>query len=118
MAKAAQLALGDRAVAVTGTSASLAVGELDESIGLARQIGIRHEVIQTDELAIPGYQENTANRCYFCKTELFREGRSDRRTIGRGRRVRRLQSRRSREHRPGSGPAGSGRLPARWPSAG
>lgn len=71
LAKAAQLALGSRAVAVTGTSASLAAGELDESIELARQIGIRHEVIQTDELTIPEYQENTANRCYFCKTELF-----------------------------------------------
>jgi pyridinium-3,5-biscarboxylic acid mononucleotide sulfurtransferase len=71
LAKAAQLALGDRAVAVTGISASLAAGELDESIDLARQIGIRHEVIATDELAIPQYQENTGNRCYFCKTELF-----------------------------------------------
>ncbi|MGD0899550.1 MAG: ATP-dependent sacrificial sulfur transferase LarE [Thermoguttaceae bacterium] len=71
LAKAARMALGDRAIAVTGTSASLAAGELDESIALARQIGIRHEVIQTDELAVPGYQQNTANRCYFCKTELF-----------------------------------------------
>jgi uncharacterized protein len=71
LAKAAQLALADGAVAVTGTSASLAVGELDESVEVARQIGIRHEVIQTDELAIPEYQENKGNRCYFCKTELF-----------------------------------------------
>ena len=45
VAKAAQLALGDRAVAVTGTSASLAAGELDEARELARLIGIRHEVI-------------------------------------------------------------------------
>lgn len=71
LAKAAQLALGDRAVAVTGVSESLAVGELDEAKDVARQIGIRHEVIQTGELAIPAYQENTANRCYHCKTELF-----------------------------------------------
>jgi uncharacterized protein len=71
LAKAAALALGDRAVAVTGTSASLAAGELDESLALARQIGIRHEVIHTDELAIPGYQANAADRCYFCKSELF-----------------------------------------------
>ncbi|MGA2617265.1 MAG: ATP-dependent sacrificial sulfur transferase LarE [Thermoguttaceae bacterium] len=71
LAKAAQVALGDRAVAVTGSSASLAVGELDESVALARQIGIRHEVIQTDELANAEYQQNTGNRCYFCKTELF-----------------------------------------------
>ena len=71
VAKAAQLALGDRAVAVTGVSASLAGGELEECRELARQIGIRHEVIRTDELSIPGYQANSGNRCYFCKTELF-----------------------------------------------
>jgi uncharacterized protein len=71
LAKAAQLALGERAVAVTGQSASLAVSELDEARELARQIGIRHEVIQTDELAIPAYQANLPDRCYHCKTELF-----------------------------------------------
>ncbi len=73
LAKAAQLALGDRAVAATGVSASLAVGELDQAAEVARQIGIRHEVIETGELSIPQYQENTANRCYFCKTELFEQ---------------------------------------------
>jgi uncharacterized protein len=71
LAKAAQLALGDQAVAVTGVSASLAAGELEECRALVRQIGIRHEVLQTDELSVPGYQENTGNRCYFCKSELF-----------------------------------------------
>jgi len=71
LAKAAQLALGERAVAVTGVSASLAVGELDAAKELARQIGIRHEVIDTGELSIPQYQQNTADRCYYCKTELF-----------------------------------------------
>ncbi|MHB8899764.1 MAG: ATP-dependent sacrificial sulfur transferase LarE [Thermoguttaceae bacterium] len=71
LAKAAQLALGDRAVAVTGASASLAAGELDECARLAAEIGIRHEVLQTDELSNPDYQKNDANRCYHCKTELF-----------------------------------------------
>ncbi len=71
LAKAAQLALGKKAVAVTGVSASLAVGELDEAKEIARQIGIRHEVIETGELSIAEYQQNTANRCYHCKTELF-----------------------------------------------
>ncbi len=73
LAKAAQLALGNRAVAVTGRSASLAVRELDEATELARQIGIRHEVIDTNELAIPEYRANTSDRCYHCKTELFGE---------------------------------------------
>jgi uncharacterized protein len=71
LAKAARLALGDRAVAVTGTSASLAAGELDECLELARLIGIRHEVIRTEELSNPEYQKNTADRCYHCKTDLF-----------------------------------------------
>jgi pyridinium-3,5-biscarboxylic acid mononucleotide sulfurtransferase len=71
LAKAAQVALGDRAVAITGVSASLAVGELDEARQVARQIGIRHEVVETGELAIPAYQANQADRCYHCKNELF-----------------------------------------------
>lgn len=71
LAKAAQLALGNRAVAVTGASASMAVGELDECRELARQIGIRHEVIETNELSIPAYAANRADRCYHCKNELF-----------------------------------------------
>jgi uncharacterized protein len=71
VAKAAQLALGERAVAVTGTSASLAAGELDEARELARLIGIRHEVIATDEFADPDYVRNAPDRCYHCKTELY-----------------------------------------------
>lgn len=73
LAKAAQLALGDRAVAVTGVSASLARGEFEECRQLAQRIGIRHEVLETGELANPEYQKNTADRCYHCKTELFVE---------------------------------------------
>jgi uncharacterized protein len=71
VAKAAQLALGARAVAVTGTSASLAAGELDEARELARLIGIRHEVIATDEFSNPDYLRNASDRCYHCKTELY-----------------------------------------------
>ena len=71
VAKAAQLALGPRAVAVTGTSASLAAGELEEARELARLIGIRHEVIATDEFSNPDYLRNAPDRCYHCKTELY-----------------------------------------------
>ena len=71
VAKAAQLALGDRAVAVTGTSASLAEGELEEARRLAQLIGIRHEVIQTEELSDASYTSNGPDRCYHCKTELY-----------------------------------------------
>jgi len=71
VAKAAHLALGDRALAVTGTSASLAEGELDDAAALARLIGIRHEVLSTDEFSNPQYLANAPDRCYHCKTELY-----------------------------------------------
>jgi pyridinium-3,5-biscarboxylic acid mononucleotide sulfurtransferase len=59
------------AVAVTAISPSLASGELEEAKQVAARIGIRHEVIRTDEFSRPGYRENAGNRCYFCKTELY-----------------------------------------------
>lgn len=71
VAKAAQLALGELTVAVTATSASLAAGELDDARRLAALIGIRHVVIETDELANPDYVRNAPDRCYHCKTELY-----------------------------------------------
>jgi uncharacterized protein len=71
VAKAAQVALGDSAVAVTAVSASLASGELEEAERTARLIGIRHRVIHTQEFENPNYTANPANRCYFCKSELY-----------------------------------------------
>ncbi len=71
VAKAACLALGDQAVAITGTSASLATGELEQAVEIARLIGIRHQVIQTEEFAQPAYLRNAPDRCYHCKTELY-----------------------------------------------
>ena len=73
LAKAAQLALGDRAVAVTGVSPSLPDGELAESRRLAELIGIRHEVISTNEFSSAEYVRNDSDRCYHCKTELYRQ---------------------------------------------
>ncbi len=63
--------LGDRAIAITAISASLASGELDQAAALARLIGIRHEVIATGELADPDYVKNGPDRCYHCKSELY-----------------------------------------------
>ena len=71
VAKAAAIALGDKAVAVTGVSASLASGELEAAEELARQIGIRHVVVNTDELKQDGYTRNAPDRCFHCKTELY-----------------------------------------------
>jgi len=71
VAQAAQVALGDQAIAVTAVSESLAQGELEEAEALARRIGIRHRVIRTEEFADPNYLRNQTDRCYFCKTELY-----------------------------------------------
>ncbi|MBL9083600.1 MAG: ATP-dependent sacrificial sulfur transferase LarE [Planctomycetales bacterium] len=71
VAKAARLALGDQATAVTGVSSSLASGELDEAARLAQLIGIRHETVATQEFAEPAYLANAGDRCYHCKTELY-----------------------------------------------
>ena len=71
VARAAQQAFGDDAVAVTAVSPSLASGEREQAEQLAQQIGIRHVVIETDEFDNPDYLKNEPNRCYFCKTELY-----------------------------------------------
>lgn len=73
VAKAAAMELGDRAVAVTGVSASLAEGELEQATALARMIGIRHEHLATGEVSNPEYAANAPNRCFHCKTELYTE---------------------------------------------
>ncbi len=71
VAQAAQIALGNATVAVTAVSESLAEGELEEAEALARQIGIKHRVIRTEEFADPNYLRNGTDRCYFCKSELY-----------------------------------------------
>jgi uncharacterized protein len=73
VAKAARLALGDAAVVVTGASASLADGELEEAQHVAELIGVRHVVVQTSEFDNPNYVANAPDRCYHCKTELYGE---------------------------------------------
>ena len=63
--------LGERALCVTGQSASLAGYQSAEAEKLAERFGFHREVIQTAELLDPRYQANAPNRCYFCKTELY-----------------------------------------------
>lgn len=71
VARAAQLACGDDAVAVTAVSPSLAAGELDEARALAQLIGIRHVTIETDEFDDARYAQNAGDRCFYCKHELY-----------------------------------------------
>ena len=71
LAAAARDVLGQAALAVTAVSPSIPTSEVEEARRLAGQIGIAHEVIETQEMEQPGYVENSPQRCYFCKDELF-----------------------------------------------
>ena len=71
VAKAAFLALGDQASAVTADSASVPRAEIDDAKRLAEQIGITHQIVQTDEFEDPNYLRNDGSRCYHCKSELY-----------------------------------------------
>ncbi len=71
VAQAAQLALGDRAVAVTADSPSVPRSELADARRLAERIGIRHRIVRTEEFEDPDYIRNDGTRCYFCKSELY-----------------------------------------------
>jgi uncharacterized protein len=65
-------ALGaDRVLAVTGVSPSLPARELDGVKSLARQLGVELTLVDTNELARPGYVANGPDRCFHCKTELY-----------------------------------------------
>ncbi|NOY64082.1 MAG: ATP-dependent sacrificial sulfur transferase LarE [Nitrospirae bacterium] len=65
--------LGERVIAVTATSPTYPESELREAIELAESMNVRHLVISSNELEIPGFSENSTNRCYHCKNELFRK---------------------------------------------
>ena len=68
---AAHKVLGERVLAVTGRSGSVASGQIEEAGRLAKDLGARHVILDTEELDNPLYVENPTNRCYHCKTELF-----------------------------------------------
>src|SRR5712692_4284234 len=63
--------LGSKAVALTAVSPSLSSSEKGDAQHLASSFGVRHEIIESNELSNPGYAQNAPNRCYFCKTELY-----------------------------------------------
>ena len=73
LAEAAKRALGDNALAVTAVSDSYPEREMKAAQDIAKQIHIRYETINTDELETEGYASNPTNRCFFCKTELFEQ---------------------------------------------
>jgi uncharacterized protein len=63
--------LGDKVVALTALSPSVAPEEAEEAQALATAMGARHIMLPSNELANPSYVQNGANRCYFCKSELY-----------------------------------------------
>jgi uncharacterized protein len=71
LARAAREAVGERAVLVTADSETYPARELAEARHLAALLGMRHLVIETRELDNPDYARNPADRCFFCKEELF-----------------------------------------------
>lgn len=72
--KAAIDTLGkENVLAITADSETYPSAELAEAKKIAADLGVRHEVLETSELSIPGYSDNTKNRCYFCKKNLFEE---------------------------------------------
>jgi len=71
LAYIASRTLGDRAVAVTADSPSYPERHRQLAIRIARDFGLRHEIIRTSELERPEYRANPVNRCYYCKHELY-----------------------------------------------
>jgi pyridinium-3,5-biscarboxylic acid mononucleotide sulfurtransferase len=71
LAVTAARVLGSRSLAITAASASYPETHRRLAFRVAREFGLRHELIETAELQRPEYRANPANRCYFCKDELF-----------------------------------------------
>ncbi len=74
--------LGDKVVAVTANSPTYLSAELEDAKSVAKEIGIRHHIIETDEFSQQDFVSNPENRCFFCKTELLTSSQSFAREIG------------------------------------
>lgn len=64
--------LGDNVLAVTAQSPTFPKRELEEAIAIARDLKVKHKVIESGELDIPDFLENKPDRCYYCKRDLFK----------------------------------------------
>lgn len=63
--------LGEDALALTAISPTFPPEELEEARRVAERLGVRHLLVESEELEREGYASNAGDRCYFCKTELF-----------------------------------------------
>ena len=73
LAYVANWELGEKALCVTGESASLSQQQRQQTVRLAEEFGFRQEVVKTEELEDNNYTANGPTRCYFCKDELFKK---------------------------------------------
>ena len=73
LAYVANCELGEKALCVTGESASLSQQQREQTVRLAEEFGFRREVVKTEELEDSNYTANGPTRCYFCKDELFKK---------------------------------------------
>ncbi|HUW22747.1 MAG TPA: ATP-dependent sacrificial sulfur transferase LarE [bacterium] len=72
--KVASEVLGkDKVLAVSAKSETYPGEELESSKEIAKEFGVEHLVIQSEELQIPQFKMNPTDRCYYCKTELFQK---------------------------------------------
>jgi uncharacterized protein len=71
LAWASTQVLGPRALCITADSSSYPERHREMASRIAREFGLNHEVIRTDEMSRSEYRANPANRCYFCKHELY-----------------------------------------------
>jgi uncharacterized protein len=71
LARIAKDIYGDNLLLITATSSTYPFYELDEAKSLALLLGIKHRIIVSEEIDIPGYADNPPDRCYYCKSELF-----------------------------------------------
>jgi pyridinium-3,5-biscarboxylic acid mononucleotide sulfurtransferase len=69
--KVAHEQLRDKALGITAVSPTFPLIELEAAKRVAREIGARHEIVQTDQLEIPEFTKNDAARCFHCKTDLY-----------------------------------------------
>lgn len=63
----------EKLLLITATSSTYPFYELEEARSLAGLIGANHRIIVSEEIEIPGYADNPPDRCYYCKSELFRK---------------------------------------------
>ncbi len=73
LAAIAYKALKNKALAVTANSQTLAIGELECAKRVAKEIGIKHVIIDYDELSQPEFAKNPVDRCYYCKKGLIKQ---------------------------------------------